>query len=570
MVSLLFYIFLSRFTRSPIHVFKNKMRKDIQVLLISIIKDSLKDLNLHEAYDEFLCLDIPQDIRFGDLSANIALRLSKATAKSPLEIATALTDNIKKYLERSILKDYIREVKVEGAGFINFYLSNNYFYEQLHDVILRGKDFIRANVGKGRRVLIEFVSANPTGPLSVAHARQAVAGDVLANILDCLGFRVKREYYLNDEGNQINILGKSIELRLKELSGERVEFPEDHYQGEYIYDIARQIKDQRLKVEDFSDYGVKYILKIIKNELNNFGVRFDYWYSQKELRKSGKINRVLNFLKRKRFIYEQDSALWFKSSMFGDDKDRVVVKSDGTYTYLAPDIAYHQDKFKRGFSWLINLWGPDHHGYINRLKAAVAALGKNPDSLSIIIVQLASIFREGNPIQMSTRRGQYITLREVLDEVGLDASRFFFLMRRTASHLDFDLDIAKKQTSENPVYYVQYAHARICSILHNSPVKLKFKDIDLTVLKEKEEIELIKKLCQFSYILNICFTTLDPYMLTVYLQALAESFHKFYDKHRVLGQDDKLTKARLALIEGARLAISSGLDLLSVSRPEKM
>ena len=556
------------------------MRKDIQGLLIPIIKNSLKDLNLHKAYDGFLCLDLPQDNRFGDLSTNIALRLSKTTAKSPYEIATALADNIKKCLEKSILRNYIKEVRAEGAGFVNFYLSNNYFYEQLHNVISKGKNFIRANVGKGRRVLIEFVSANPTGPLSVAHARQAVAGDVLANILDCLGFRVRREYYLNDEGNQINILGKSIELRLKELSGERVEFPEDHYQGEYIYDIARVVKNQGLKVKDFSGYGVKYILNIIKNELNDFGVRFDYWYSQKKLRESGKINRALDFLKKKGFIYEQDGALWFKSTLFGDDKDRVVVKSDGTYTYLAPDIAYHQDKFKRGFSWLINFWGPDHHGYINRLKAAVVALGKNPDSLSIIIVQLASIFREGKPIQMSTRRGQYITLREVLDEVGLDASRFFFLMRRTASHLDFDLGIAKKQTSENPVYYVQYAHARICSILQNSSIKVRFtqplragagfKDADFTVLKEKEEIGLIKKLCQFSYILNICFTTLDPYMLTVYLQELAENFHKFYDKHRVLGQDDKLTKARLALIEGARLAISSGLDLLGVSRPEKM
>ena len=556
------------------------MTKDIQDLLIPIIKNSLKDLNLHKACDESLCLDFQQDSRYGDLSTNIALRLSKATAKSPYEIAAILTDNIKKYLERSTLKDYIREVKVEGAGFINFYLSNSYFYEQLHSIISKGRNFIKANLGKGRRVLIEFVSANPTGPLSVAHARQAAAADVLANILDCLGFRVRREYYLNDEGNQINILGKSIELRLKELSGEKIEFPEDHYQGEYIYDIAKKIsakcgsayggKEQRLKVKYFSDYGVKYILNIIKNELNDFGVRFDYWYSQKELRKSGKIKRALNFLKRRGFIYEQEGALWFKSTLFGDDKDRVVIKSDGTYTYLAPDIAYHQDKFKRGFSWLINFWGPDHHGYINRLKAAVRALGKNPDSLSIIIVQLASIFREGRPMQMSTRRGQYITLREVLDEVGLDASRFFFLMRRTASHLDFDLDIAKKQTPENPVYYVQYAHARICSILLNASIKIRFKDIDLTVLNKKEEVELIKKLCQFSYILNICFTTLDPYMLTVYLQALAENFHKFYDKHRVLGQDDKLTKARLALIEGVRLAISSGMDLLGVSRPEKM
>jgi len=546
------------------------MEKNIQDSLITIIKDALRDLGLDNVDKEVLSLEFPQHSRFGDLSTNIALRLSKATAKSPHEIATGLRDNIKKYLKKSILRTYIKEVKAEGEGFINFYLSNDYFYEQLHNVISKGKNFIRMNVGKGRRVLIEFVSANPTGPLSVAHARQAIAGDVLANILDCLGFCVRREYYLNDEGNQIDILGKSIELRLKELSGEEVEFPLDHYQGEYIYDIAKKIKNQESKIKNFSEYGVKYILNIIKNELNDFGVRFDYWYSQKRLRKSGKIKKALNFLKRKDFIYEQGGALWFKSSLFGDDKDRVVVKSDGTYTYLAPDIAYHQDKFRRGFSWLINLWGPDHHGYINRLKAAVTALGKSSDSLSIIIVQLASIFKAGKPLQMSTRRGQYITLREVLDEVGLDASRFFFLMRRTSSHLDFDLDIAKKQTSENPVYYIQYAHARICSILQNSPIKVRYKDIDLTLLKEKEEIELIRKLWQFSYILNICFTTLDPYMLTVYLQELAESFHQFYDKHRVLGQDDNLTRARLALIEGVRLAIFSGLELLGVSRPEKM
>ncbi|MDD4893778.1 MAG: arginine--tRNA ligase [Candidatus Omnitrophica bacterium] len=546
------------------------MKKNIQDLLIPVIKNSLKSLGMDKAYGELLSLDLPQDSRYGDLSTNIALRLSKAIHKPPMEIAAALADNINRNLKGGVLKDYVNQAKAEGAGFINFYLSDRYFYEQLHNIISKGSNFIKVNFGKGRRVLIEFVSANPTGPLSVAHARQAVAGDALANILDCLGFSVKREYYLNDEGNQINILGKSIELRLKELSGEKIEFPEDHYQGEYIYDMAREIKDKGLEIKDFSAYGVEYILNIIKDELRDSGVKFDCWYSQKKLRESGKIDKALNFLKKKGFIYEQEGAVWFKSTGLGDDKDRVVIKSDGSYTYLAPDIAYHQDKFRRGFSWLINLWGPDHHGYINRLKASVKALGKDSDSLSIIIVQLASIFREGKPVQMSTRRGQYITLREVLDEVGPDASRFFFLMRRTSSHLDFDLDIAKKQTSENPVYYVQYAYARICSILDNSPVKIRFKDVDLSVLKEKEEMELIKKLCQFSYILNICYVTLDPYMLTVYLQALAEDFHKFYDKHRVLGQDEKLTKARLALIEGTRIAISSGLELLGVSRPKKM
>ena len=544
--------------------------RHIQDLLIKIIRDALGELNLDKTYQEDLYLDIPKDNRFGDLSTNIALRLSKLLKQSPLEVATIISTHIKKYLENSQVKDYVKEAKVEGAGFINFYFYDRYFYEQLKNIIKNVKDDPRLNIGKKKGVLIEFVSANPTGPLSVAHGRQAAVGDALANILDFLGFKVKREYYLNDEGNQIDILGKSIELRLKELSAETIEFPVDYYQGEYIYDIAKEVRSQKSGVRSIKDFGVNYILKIIKKELGDFRVKFDYWYSQKQLRKSGKIKRALDLLKRKGFIYQKEDALWFKTSQFQDDKDRVVVKSDGTYTYLAPDIAYHRDKFKRGFSWLINLWGPDHHGYINRLKAAVMALGKAEDSLSIIIVQLASIFKEGKPLQMSTRKGQYITLREVLEEVGPDAARFFFLMRRTSSHLDFDLDIAKKQTPENPVYYVQYAHARICSILRNSPIKIKFKDIDLTALKEKEELELIKKLSQFSYILNVCLNTLDPYMVTVYLQELAESFHRFYDSHRVLGEDQRLTKARLTLIEAIRIIIACGLDLLGVSKPQTM
>jgi arginyl-tRNA synthetase len=546
------------------------MKRNIQNLLIPLIKDSIRALNLDSIYEEDLYLDLPSDSRFGDLYTNIALRLSKLVNKSPVQIAEDLAEAIKRNLEGSPAKSYVKEVKAEGAGFINFYLSDQYFYEGIKDIIAKGKEALRVNSGKDTSVLVEFVSANPTGPLSVAHARQAVVGDVLVKILEFLGFKVKREYYLNDEGNQINILGNSVELRLRELNGEVVEFPQNYYQGDYIYDIAKEVKSRRSEVRNISEFALNYILDIIKKELDDFGIKFDYWYSQKELRESGKIERNLKFLQKKGFIYEQDGALWFKSVQFGDDKDRVVVKSDGSYTYLAPDIAYHQEKYKRGFQWLINLWGPDHHGYINRLKATVVALGHPAESLSIVIVQLATIFREGKSIEMSTRKGQYITLREVLDEVGPDAARFFFLMRRTSSHLDFDLDIAKKQTPENPVYYVQYAHARICSILRNSPSNIKFKEADLTLLQEKEEIALIKKILQFSYILNICLKTIDPYMLTVYLQELAESFHKFYDQHRVLGQDQNLTEARLSLIEATRIAVAEGLELLGINHPEEM
>ncbi len=544
------------------------MRHNIREALIRIIKGSLKDLKLDKDFKEAVFLDFPTDIRFGDLSTNLALRLSKVLKKSPVDIARGIIEAIKGNLEKAKLGVYLKEIRVEGAGFINFYFSEEYFYEQLKGII-KGKSALKIGLGKGRPVLVEFVSANPTGPLSVAHARQAAVGDSLANIMEFLGFKVRREYYLNDEGNQINILGKTTELRLKGLNGEKIELPENYYQGDYICDIAEKIKDENIKVGDFGEYAASFILGIIRKELDDFGVRFDFWYSQKGLRESGKIKKALGFLKKKGFLYEQDGALWFKSTAFGDDKDRVVIKSDGSYTYLAPDIAYHREKYRRGFSWLINLWGPDHHGYISRLKAAVKALGYPSDSLSIIIIQLASIFKEGKSIEMSTRKGQYITLREVLDEVGRDASRFFFLMRRTSSHLDFDLDIAKKQTAENPVYYVQYAHARICSILRQASVKIN-KDTDLSVLKEKEEIGLVKKIIQFSSILNICLQTLDPYMLTVYLQELAETFHKFYDLYRVLGEDDSLTKARLCLIQATKTVIAQGLDLLGVSKPEKM
>ncbi len=519
-------------------------------------------------YEEVI-LDLPTDRRFGDFTTNIALKLSKVLKNPPRNIAAVILESIQVEIPKANLGGLIKQVKIEGAGFINFYLGPDYFYNQLSDIIIRGKDALKTDFGKGRKVLIEYVSANPTGSLSVAHARQAAVGDCLANILQFINFSVQREYYLNDEGNQINILGKSVELRREELSGREVEFPDNYYQGDYIFDIATEAHKQKISGAALGDFAADYILKIIKQELSDFGVKFDCWYSQKELAKSGKIERAFESLKEKGFLFERDGALWFRSTAFGDDKDRVIIKSDGSQTYLAPDIAYHQDKFDRGFSWLINLWGPDHHGYINRIKASIQAFGHSPDDLSVIIVQLATIFRNGQPVQMSTRKGQYITLREVLDEVGPDAARFFFLMRRTSSHLDFDLEVAKKQSAENPVYYVQYAHARICSILRS--VTTDGNSVpDLSVLKEREELDLIKKMLEFKDVLNVCLATCDPYMVTVYLQELAEAFHKFYDLHRVLGQGETLTNARLVLVKGVKIVLSCGLELLGVSRPEKM
>lgn len=545
------------------------MKENIQEEIIKLIKLSLADLKIDPVLWGDLRLDSPQDIKFGDFSTNIAMRLSKALKMPAGRIALNILESINTYFKKFGLRDHIKEVKIEGAGFINFYLSESYLHEELKDILSRDVKALSINAGKGKPVLIEFVSANPTGSLSVAHARQAAVGDALAKILGFLGFEVKKEYYLNDEGNQIDILGKSVSLRMKELSNERIEFPENYYQGEYIYDIAREAIAKRIGDSNLGDFAAEYILGLIKKELVDFGVDFDHWYSQKELTKSGKIEKVFAILKKKGFLYDKEGALWFKSTSFGDDKDRVVIKSDGSYTYLAPDIAYHDDKYKRGFKWLINLWGPDHHGYISRLKASVEAFGRDKDSLSILIVQLATIFRGGKPVQMSTRKGEYITLREVLNEVGRDASRFFFMSRRISSHLDFDLDIAKKETVENPVYYVQYAYARICSILRNGTIRLD-KNANLALLKEAEEVFLIKKLLKFTYILNVCLNTQDPYMLTVYLQEVAEAFHKFYDLHRVLTDDEALSKARIALIEGVRIVIAAGLDLLGISKPDKM
>jgi arginyl-tRNA synthetase len=418
------------------------MKKDnLCEILLSLIKDYLRTLKLDSQALSEVYLEFPSEKEYGDISVNCALKLSRILKQPPQAIASSILSYLDKRLKDSILKDYISSVKIAGGGFINFLLTDNYFRRVLKDIIAQGDDFGCSNLGRNRKVLVEFVSANPTGPLSVAHARQAAVGDALSNILEFLGFKTKREYYLNDEGNQVELLGKSIEARFNELQGESRKFPEGGYEGEYIREIAREIlksqgRKHRRQGISFSEYGVKYILNIIKQELKDFGLEFDSWYSQNKLAKSGKIKKILDWLQQKGFIYEDGGAFWFKSTAFGDDKDRVVIKNDGTYTYLAPDIAYHKDKYQRGFSWLINLWGPDHHGYIGRLNAAVQALGEDPDSLNIIIIQLATIFKGGKPLPMSTRRGQYITLREILDEVGSDASRFFFLMRRTSAHLD--------------------------------------------------------------------------------------------------------------------------------------
>ncbi len=539
---------------------------DIKKVLEGLLKEEVVSLEPGLEAGEVI-FELPKDGRFGDLAVNTAMQLCKKLRKPPMQIAGALAEGLKRRIAGSAAEGMIEDVRAEGAGFVNFYFSGEYFRRRLQAILEQGGESFRSRRGAGRKVLIEFVSANPTGSLSVAHARQAAVGDALANIMRMSGYDAHREYYLNDEGNQINILGRSIELRLRELNGGKIDFPEDHYQGDYIRDIARQIRDKGLQVEDYGRFGADHILEIIRRELDDFGVKFDCWYSQKDNCGEARIRQALDDLRARGYIYEDGGAVWFKSTAFGDDKDRVVVKSDGAYTYLAPDIAYHQDKYKRGYELLVNLWGPDHHGYISRLKASVAASGHDPETLCVVIVQLATIFRNGQPVQMSTRKGQYITLREVLTEVGSDAARFFFVMRRTSSHLDFDLEVAKKQTSENPVYYIQYAYARICGILKQAGAA---EPGNLELLREKEELDLVKKLCQLDYVLEVCVLSRDPYLLTVYLQETAEAFHRFYDRHRVLGQESGLLSARVALLRAAGVVLALGLELLGISHPEKM
>lgn len=548
------------------------MVKDIQVVLSGLFTNTLKEYLTNTPLTETpkISLELPKDKAHGDLTCNICFVLAKQFQKSPIQIS----EEFKKILENQIKRSKIRDdiAKIEAiSGFINIHLSRNYLNNILKSIIRLQDKFLRSNIGRSKLVNLEFVSANPTGPLSVAHARQAAAGDSLANVLAMLGFKVKREYYLNDEGRQINLLGQSLYLRFKELQGEQVEFPEDCYQGEYIIDLAKEVKEDK-GLDYFREYGLRRLLGVIEKELDDFGVKFDVWRSQKKIREERRIEKALKFLKKKNLVYEQEGAIWFRAMQFGDDKDRVVKKSDGSYTYLAPDIAYHQDKFQRGFKWLINMWGPDHHGYIPRIKAAVEALGYSKESLSVIIVQLATLYRGKEILPMSTRKGQYITLRQVLEEVGRDAARFFFLMRRTDSHLDFDLELAKKHSLENPVYYVQYAYARIANILNNAG-KIDERTLlraDLSLLREEEELALLRTLSRSEDVLVSCYRILDPYPIIVYLQELAALFHRFYDRHRVIGQEKELMRARIALLQGVRCILFTFIKILGVSAPEKM
>ncbi len=556
------------------------MFSDIRNQLQDLITESLKIFD--GIATQAVLIDIPGDKQHGEFSCNIALQLSRLLKKSPLSIAQQILPRIQELLNNSSLQKHISKIEIKAPGFINFYLSPDGFYGVLYDVFQQKDSYGCSSFGQSKKFCLEFVSANPTGPLTVAHGRQAAVGDSLVNILKAVGFDAKREYYVNDEGNQINILGRSIKIRAQQILGQDVPLFEDGYQGDYIRVMAQEYMGQQ-SISDssalsgqsdaaFRKFGVLYLMDMIKKDLEDFGVHFDIWSYQSVIANPEAIESLLADLRAKGFIYESEGAWWFKSTLWGDDKDRVVKKSDGQYTYLTPDIVYHKNKFDRGFERIVNILGPDHHGYISRIKAAAAALGHSVDDLDVLIVQLATIYRNGAEVSMSTRRGEFISLREVMDEVGRDAARFFFLMRQASAHLEFDLELAKKQSAENPVYYIQYAHARIYSIIRRADDEMRWspKTQDFKYLQQPEEIDLMRKIGLYPDILIGCARTLEPFALVRYLQEVAAAFHKFYDSYRVLDENKDLSVERLSLIEAARIVLGNGLRLLGVSAPQKM
>ena len=525
-----------------------------------------------------LTVEVPKIAAHGDWSTNAAMVMAKTEKKSPRDISKIIIDHI------DDPEGYIERIDVAGPGFINFTLSRKWWENVVRDILAKGEAYGRNNSGRGRKIQVEFVSANPTGPLHVGHGRGAAIGDSLARVLTAAGHDVSREYYVNDAGRQMQTLGRSVLYRYLELHGQKVDFHKDLYQGDYIRDLAVTLKNdhgdkylalpEEQAVEEIYPWAASRILETIKQDLENFGISYDCWFSEKSLYANNAVDQTIADMRERGRIYDQDGAVWFASSALGDDKDRVLIKSSGEKTYFASDIAYHRDKYRRGFDLVINLWGADHHGYVPRMKSAVQALGYHPDQLEVLMVQLVSLTKGGEPVAMSTRAGQFETLKDVLDEVGSDAARFFFLTRSSDSHLDFDLDVAKSQSADNPVYYVQYAHARIASVFLNAADKgRKTTDLDqadLGLLEVEEELSLIKHLAAFPDVVSGAAANLEPHRLTHYLTELAKKFHPYYYKYKFIGDDPRLSEARLALSAAVKQILANGLYLLGISAPEKM
>ncbi len=548
--------------------------------LAKILQDTL-DLCFREGYlremslPEFV-IEVPNNPDHGHFATNLAMTLAKEQKSSPRNIAEIvirhLVDN----------DHFILKAEIGGAGFINFFITTEKWYDLLAQIITLRDDYGRNSLGKGEKIMVEFVSANPTGPLHLGHGRGAALGDSLCRILDYSGYDVKREFYINDGGQQVKILGESIYSRWRQLSDPSYPFPVNGYQGDYIQelalDIAKEVKLEKLDIHEAmdlsSELGKDKMLKEIKEDLANFRVNFDFWYKESDIYSTGKIDHTIKLIEKRGLLFEKDGALWIRTSLFGDDKDRVIRKKDGEFTYFVTDISYHLDKWKRGFKRVINIWGADHHGYINRVKAALKAEGIPDDWLDVLLLQLVKLWQGGAEVKMSKRSGRYVTLKELVDDVGVDAARFVFLSKDHTSPLDFDIDLVKRKDSENPVYYVQYAHARICSIFRKADKEnIHLPEHPGPILQRlvlDEEIALVRKMAEFPSLIEEIARDLGPHRLTYYLTELAGSFHRYYNRHRVISDDKILSQARLFLSLGVKILIKNGLSLLGVTAPEAM
>ena len=585
------------------------MKNIIKKIVIDAVKHAFENGNLPSNQIPSIQIEETKHESHGDFSTNFAMVSASVQKMAPQKIAQIIVsainnsvnqnnsdkgqngDNVKNSNDTEIVETAglfakVEKVEIAGPGFINFFLSNKAWHPVVDHVLDQDKLYGASDIGKNEKVQVEFVSANPTGPLHVGHGRGAAVGDSVGNILSFAGFDVQKEYYINDSGRQIRTLGTSVRLMLLQKACKEIDFPDDCYKGDYVKELAIQVlekqgntfiqKDEKDGVALCARFAAKKILQGIKDDLEDFGVTFDQWFSEQSLYDSKRVEKAIDEFKSKDLIYEKDGALWFRTQDFGDEKDRVVVKNNGLTTYFASDIAYHKEKYERGFDRVIDVWGADHHGYINRINASIIASGKKSEQFNVILVQLVNLLRGGKPFQMSTRSGEFVTLKNIVDEVGKDAARFLFLSRSYDSGLDFDLELAKQKNSENPVYYVQYVHARITGILLKAKQENIISTIDfnkgehLDLLNETEEIRLIKILNAFKENVEKSATTMHPHIIFTYLMTLASAFHGYYNKHKVLSDDNKIVKARLSLVLAVKKVIRNGLTLLGVSAPERM
>tara|TARA_B000000475_G_scaffold89229_1_gene72298 strand:- start:1481 stop:3229 length:1749 start_codon:yes stop_codon:yes gene_type:complete len=582
------------------------MKDQLQDLLNKCIQELISKGTLNEMPSK-IRIDHTKDNSHGDYATNIALMLSKQAKMSPVELAKIIIDQFEQ-------KSFIKKIEIAGPGFINFFMSQETSSSIVNEIIDQAALYGSSEIGHGKKVLLEYVSANPTGPLHVGHGRGAAYGATVSNLLRNAGFIVDNEYYVNDAGRQMDILTVSIYLRYLTICGESLRFPDNGYQGQYINDIAQVIYeasgqefhlksdlvfenvskdgseggDKEIHIDQLIKraksilgdrfkavfkVGIESILGGIKNDLAEFGVIFEKWFSEQSLIDSGLSEACISKLKDSKNLYEKDGALWFKTTNYGDEKDRVVVRDNGNHTYFASDIAYHLEKLERGYDKIINVWGADHHGYIPRVKASIEALGHDPNKLEILLVQFANLYRGGSKVQMSTRSGSFVTLEDLRAEVGNDAARFFYILRKSEQHMDFDLDLAKSKTNENPVYYIQYAHARICSVFRQADekeIELDVSQTNLALLTEEIEKDLLRELSRFKSVLESSAIQYEPHQLAYYLRDLSNHFHSYYNACKFIVDDKNLTQARLALISATQQILKNGLSILGVGAPESM